>query len=557
MHHRQINTERLAQSLKLDRPEPGIQQFIPDTTEGSNDNNIAGDTSTILQDILQGIISSQSPIQLMDAINAGNSAIGNRSFLQFIDKLLWENRQRQTEKKSIAAKGLRGPGRPMTHLDTIQQAFGHHDISGMREYTGRESRKALDVLGAEGYSSNGRMALRGAPDLYSQAHEAAHGVQQAALEGSMQLKRGIGEAGDKYERNADAVADAVVRGESAETLLDRVTGGPTEVNAAATTGNAPVQMMRGGLFRGAQRAVNQGARFRLSAQLFQAVRRALSQLPDFVFSRDSFPDYYRILAGVPAAAPEEEVAPYSESWRIDPHKQTFEHALIEEMTDSFKGKAISWRELEGLRGKRLTSAEIAAITSNAFWPWPNRVRGITNSIVSSNADGDPRKVRFNMSHLDMSIFHNLPLFTSPREEFDLNNRDEWMEFHRRFGFTFWELFWVLTNPDVMQYTEFYYRHSAEPWLKKDWGNIYEHSLDNKIQYRPLTEEQKTEMGIVPFEYSDRLMRWVNPLDIDCSRNMPLIAQRFNSYPHEWNYPLSAVGTAKGLPRLEWEPWKKR
>ena len=36
----------------------------------------------------------------------------------------------------------------------------------------------------------------------------------------MHLKNGLGEVGDAHERHADAVADRVVRGESAEGLLD-------------------------------------------------------------------------------------------------------------------------------------------------------------------------------------------------------------------------------------------------------------------------------------------------------------------------------------------------
>src|SRR5947207_2443000 len=50
------------------------------------------------------------------------------------------------------------------------------------------------------------------------AHEAAHVVQQR---GGVSLKGGIGAEGDEYEQHADAVADQVVAGRSAEGLLDR------------------------------------------------------------------------------------------------------------------------------------------------------------------------------------------------------------------------------------------------------------------------------------------------------------------------------------------------
>jgi hypothetical protein len=45
---------------------------------------------------------------------------------------------------------------------------------------------------------------------------------------------GVGQAGDRYEQHADEVAQRVVRGESAEALLDELTGGPRP--AAARTG---------------------------------------------------------------------------------------------------------------------------------------------------------------------------------------------------------------------------------------------------------------------------------------------------------------------------------
>ena len=58
----------------------------------------------------------------------------------------------------------------------------------------------------------------------------------------MQLKGGIGEVGDQYERHADAVAEVVVRGESAQPLLDEVVGKPTIVASKPAIADGPVQM---------------------------------------------------------------------------------------------------------------------------------------------------------------------------------------------------------------------------------------------------------------------------------------------------------------------------
>ena len=195
-----------------------------------------------LHTIAAGIRSGISPLQFMDSIDAGGQQMGNRAFMHWVEQVHTGTADGATH--GIAAQGLQGPGRPLTHLDTLQQAFGHHDIRAMREHTGTVAGSALDALDAEGYTRGGRMALAGTPDLYTQAHEAAHGVQQAALGERMMLPGGIGVAGDRYERQADAVADAVLRGESAQPLLDRMVAGPTQVSAAPAGAAAPVQMKR-------------------------------------------------------------------------------------------------------------------------------------------------------------------------------------------------------------------------------------------------------------------------------------------------------------------------
>ncbi len=70
----------------------------------------------------------------------------------------------------------------------------------------------------------------GATDLHTVAHEAARVVQQRA---GVQLTGGVGEAGDPYERHADEIADRVVQGKSAESLLDAM--GPARGAAPASS----------------------------------------------------------------------------------------------------------------------------------------------------------------------------------------------------------------------------------------------------------------------------------------------------------------------------------
>lgn len=132
-----------------------------------------------------------------------------------------KNRTDSGTVQKAAAQGIAGGGGPLLHAETIQRLFGRHDISGIEAHVGGPAATASQAIGAEAYATGHHVAFASAPTLHTAAHEAAHVVQQR---GGVQLSRGMGEPGDEYERHADAVADAVVRGESSEVLLDRYAG---------------------------------------------------------------------------------------------------------------------------------------------------------------------------------------------------------------------------------------------------------------------------------------------------------------------------------------------
>jgi hypothetical protein len=99
-------------------------------------------------------------------------------------------------------------------------------------------------MGAAAYTQGDHVAFGHQPSLHTAAHEAAHVVQQR---NGVSIPGGVGQVGDAYERQADAVADAVVSGRPAEGLLDQGTGSqvtdsaPTS-EAATQSQAAPVQM---------------------------------------------------------------------------------------------------------------------------------------------------------------------------------------------------------------------------------------------------------------------------------------------------------------------------
>jgi hypothetical protein len=122
----------------------------------------------------------------------------------------------------VAAEGVSGSGGKLPHADSIQAAFGKHDISGVQFHSGPRAQRANEALGAEAYASGNSVAGTSGMGLHTAAHEAAHIVQQRQ---GVSLSGGVGKTGDTYEQQADAVADAVVKGESAEPLLDGGGGG--------------------------------------------------------------------------------------------------------------------------------------------------------------------------------------------------------------------------------------------------------------------------------------------------------------------------------------------
>ena len=123
--------------------------------------------------------------------------------------------------QAAAEHGLGGAGGALPHRDAIQAAFGRHDVSGIQAHVGGVAGEGAKAMGAEAFASGEQVAFVGAPSLHTAAHEVAHVVQQR---GGVQLSGGLGQSGDEHERHADAVADRVAAGQSAEALLDQRSG---------------------------------------------------------------------------------------------------------------------------------------------------------------------------------------------------------------------------------------------------------------------------------------------------------------------------------------------
>lgn len=140
-------------------------------------------------------------------------------------KSIQQNRPKSVRSRSsrlirkVVKSGFRGGPGSYPYMNRIQGSFGRYNISNVQSFNDAAAKQANCKLGALAYASRNKVAFRGYPDLHTAAHEAAHIIQQRK---GVDLDGGMGKIGDRYERHADAVADRVVHGKSAENLLGTV-----------------------------------------------------------------------------------------------------------------------------------------------------------------------------------------------------------------------------------------------------------------------------------------------------------------------------------------------
>lgn len=144
---------------------------------------------------------------------AGPAGLGN----QLVQRLM--RRGDGAADPATASRSLQrvvtGSGARVPFNGALQRAFGRHDVGGLVAHTGPQASEAASAWGARALATGRHVVFSGAPSLREAAHEAAHAVQQRHLSGSLSRA-----ATADCEAHADAVADAVGRGDSAEPLLD-------------------------------------------------------------------------------------------------------------------------------------------------------------------------------------------------------------------------------------------------------------------------------------------------------------------------------------------------
>jgi len=137
----------------------------------------------------------------------------------------------------IAYEVLRSPGQPLEPAAKgLMESRLRHDFSSVRVHAGAEAARAARAVDARAYTlgqnivfGHGEYVPGTAEGTRLLAHELTHVVQQRH---GVSMKSGMGQAGDAYERHADAVADAVVADGPAQALLAQSPSGASGAVAA-------------------------------------------------------------------------------------------------------------------------------------------------------------------------------------------------------------------------------------------------------------------------------------------------------------------------------------
>jgi hypothetical protein len=127
---------------------------------------------------------------------------------------------------------LRSPGQP---LDPATRSFMEprfeHDFSAVRVHTGPQASASAAAVGARAYTvernivfGDGQYQPNDTSGQWVLAHELAHVVHQQGTAGEVQTLSTVGDATDSFEREADNVADKVLKGETVH--VDQRAGKP-------------------------------------------------------------------------------------------------------------------------------------------------------------------------------------------------------------------------------------------------------------------------------------------------------------------------------------------
>lgn len=138
---------------------------------------------------------------------------------------------------AIAERGIQGSSVPVPHREILERSFSPEDLADVNVHVGGPAAEASKDLGAHAYSYGDHIAFASEPSVDLLAHELTHTRQQR---GGVARKGIDGGVSDSHERQADAVAETVARGESAAGLLASIPrgGGRSSANTVQRKSSA-------------------------------------------------------------------------------------------------------------------------------------------------------------------------------------------------------------------------------------------------------------------------------------------------------------------------------
>ncbi len=165
-------------------------------------------------------------------------------------------------------------------------------MTGVRAHLDPSARESAEALEARAYTTGNDVAFARSPDLFTAAHEAAHVVQQVA---GVHLASESGcdhDQDDACERHADAVAEKVVQGQSAEQLLDEAPTGVARVQRKPDDKPARIEKHVGPIVIGGAFAayIRMGLEGQINASIAAAKLVRVNVVSDAAF-RQAWGDY--------------------------------------------------------------------------------------------------------------------------------------------------------------------------------------------------------------------------------------------------------------------------
>lgn len=149
---------------------------------------------------------------------------------------------RSPRSQNVARQSLRGATRPLPHLESLQESFGDHDLSGIRAHLGASAQNGCAAINARAFAAGEDIAFAEvSPALRTCAHEVAHVIQRRA---------GLHPAGlmtrpdEPLERHAHAVAEAAAAGNAVEGLFPSASAAPA-AGRSCHRGDAPLMRLEG------------------------------------------------------------------------------------------------------------------------------------------------------------------------------------------------------------------------------------------------------------------------------------------------------------------------